>query len=184
MLDQASTAEIAHITKRLHSGKDDALDLARDAGLIVCEGRGTVHKYRGDSTADADLYEVVESPPNLLLTSGVTLIWNLVVGAAGTPFNAANARLAIGTSTTAAAASQTTLVAEAARQIVDSAPTVSTNQVSFVATFGTGSANVSWQETCVVNAATAGTLMNRLVANFGTKTSSASWTYTHSLSLS
>lgn len=184
MLHKPTTAEVAHIRKKLHGDKDDAIAVARDAGIIVCEGRGTVHKYRGDSTDEADLLEIVESSPNLLLTAGITLMWNLIAGAGGTAFNSTNAYLAIGTSTTAATASQTTLVSEAARQVVSGAPTVSTNQISFVTTFGTGSANVSWQETAVVNASTAGTLMNRLVSNFGTKTSSASWTYTHTLSLS
>lgn len=181
---QPTTAEVAEITTRLHNGKDDAIVSARQAGLIVIEGRGTVRKYAGDVQDDNHLIGIVESTPNLMLTAGITAVWNLVAGAGGSAFNSTNARIAIGTSSTAAVIGNTTLGTESARQIVDGAPTVSTNQISWVCTFATGTANVAWAETCVVNASSAGTLLNRLVSVFGTKTSAASWVYTHTLTMS
>lgn len=182
-LERATASDTVAITQ--HMSKAEVIDFARRHDVAVWEGRATVAKFHADDDPTrATPFEVIESEPNLLLTAGVTRIWNLVTGAGGTAYNATNARIAVGTSTTAAAAGQTALVTETGRQVVDSAPVVSGNTVTFVATFGTGSANTVWQEIGTVDSASGGTFLNRLVNNFGTKTSSASWVASMAISLS
>jgi hypothetical protein len=176
----------APVVRRIVSPKDDALLAARAAGLVVLEGRYRVEKYQGQ-VAPANLYEVIECPPNLFLTAGVTTILNLIVGASSTHFDATNARLCVGDSTTAATAGQGDLQATTnkLRKVVDGAPTVSGNAATFVATFGTGDANYDWREVGVANAASgAGSLWTRQVVNLGTKVGSAAWVLNWSVSIS
>src|SRR5690348_16490469 len=109
--------------------KAEAIDFARNHDVAVLEGRARVEKFHaGDDTTRATPFEVIESEPNLFLTAGITALWNLVTGS-GTSYNSTNARLAVGSGTTAAAAGQTALVTETGRQIVDSAPVVSGNTI-------------------------------------------------------
>lgn len=107
------------------------------------------------------------------------------VTAAGTPFSNANSAIAIGTSTTAFAASQTTLVAEADRVACDSTyPSVATNVITARSTFATGDANVAWQEWGLFNNQTSGgTMLNRKVESLGTKTSAQTWQFTVTVTL-
>jgi hypothetical protein len=80
------------------------------------------------------------------------------------------------------------------RQLVNGAPSVSTNQVQFVAVFGTANANHPWNEWSITTggaatnkqAAPPPTLLNHAVPSggLGSKTSSATWTFTTTLSLS
>lgn len=186
-LDVAGLTEVATITRS--NEKDELLERGRELGLIVWEGRAVVEKFHGDEAFHAHRgarpYEVTETEPNLLLTAGAGLIWSLLTGGAGTAFSSANAHIAVGDSTTAVAAGQTDLQAATnkVRQLVSGAPSLSTNQAVFAATFGTGAANFAWQEWGVANASTGGVLLNRVVSSLGTKTSSASWTLTATLSL-
>lgn len=162
--------------------KNDAILVARETGLVVIEGRATIAKYHGEGAErDPEPFEVIHSDPNLALTAGITLLWQLAAGLGGTAWSSSNARIAVGTGTTAAVAGNTALQTESARQIVDSAPNVSGASVSFVATFGTGSANVNWRELGVTNASSGGTFLNRLVQDFGTKSSASSWVATLTL---
>lgn len=174
------------VVRRLIGPKDEVLARARESGLVVLEGRYSVQKFRGDSVDPADLYEVLELAPNLFLTAGITALLKLAAGQAATAFSAANARLAVGDSTTAAAAGQTDLQAATnkVRQVVDSAPVVSGNQISFAATFGTALANFTWNEVGVVNAASGGDMWSRTVQALGTKTSAATWILNWTLSIS
>lgn len=183
--DTAIAAAEPQVTAiRYYSDKDEAIREARAAGLAVMEGRYRVDKYRGDSTDPADRYESIELAPNLFLTAGIAELWKLVAGQTATAFNGSNARLCVGDSTTAAAAGQTDLVGtNKYRQVVDSAPTVSNNQITFVATFGTSVANYAWNEVGVASAASGGTMLSRTVSSLGTKTSSATWTLTWTLSI-
>lgn len=80
------------------------------------------------------------------------------MSATGTP--TAMGWMAIGTGTTAAVSSQTTLVTESARAAL-SGTTVSTNTVTYTATFGAGSGTGAVTEAGILNAATAGTMLNR-----------------------
>lgn len=181
-IDRATASDAATITP-LPAGatKAEAIEFARERGAFVLEGRARVEKYH---VGEAEPYEVIDSEPNLFLTAGITNLWNLAAGLTGTTWAASTARLAVGTGTTAAVVGNTTLQTESARQPVDAAPTVSGNAITFVATFGTGAANVNWREVGVTNAGTGGTFLNRLVQDFGTKTSSASWVLSLTLSIS
>lgn len=176
------------VAYRIAGSKDPALAAARAAGLQVLEGRYRVEKYRGSTTDPTALYEVVETPPNLFLTAGITEVLKLATGAAATAFSASNARLCVGDSTTTAAAGQTDLQAASNkfRQIVDSAPVVSGNTVTFVATFAQGVANFAWAEVGVANASSGGAMWSRTVpvGTLGTKSSAATWVLNWSLSIS
>lgn len=125
---------------------------------------------------------------NLLTNYGInSIIWPGVAGGTYTAMSNANARLGVGDSTTAAAASQTDLQAATNKtyQAMDATyPTYgSSQQIVFRATFGGSSANYSWQEFISDNG-TAGHAMNRLVSNQGTKTSGQSWQLTLTITLS
>lgn len=125
---------------------------------------------------------------NLLTNYGINnIIWPAVAGGTYTAMNNANARLGVGDSTTAAAASQTDLQAATNKtyQAMDATyPTQGTNQqIVFRATFGGSSANYHWQEYISDNG-TAGHALNRLVSDQGTKTSGQSWQLTLTITLS
>lgn len=99
--------------------------------------------------------------PNLVVTSGKNYIASRIKD---TTFSAMT-YMAIGTSSTAASATDSTLVAENGR-VALSATTVSTNTVTYTATFpaGTGtSTSPGIQEAGVLNASSGGTLLCRTV---------------------
>jgi hypothetical protein len=123
---------------------------------------------------------------NILVNSGINEMWLLVCGGTATAYDNANAYLAVGTSTTAEAATQTTLVAESARVGMDvTYPTSGTSQkATWRATFDGATANVSWQEFAVLNVSTGGDMMNRKVSDQGTKTSGQVWQLTLEITLS
>lgn len=132
---------------------------------------------------------------NLILNAGITRLLNLGVGLGGTAFDAANAYIGVGDSTTAASASQTDLQASSNkfwRAMAASYPLVSAQTVTWQSSFGSSDANYAWQEWGVSAGAsgasgdgftTVGTLLNRKVASLGTKVT-GTWTLTGSLGLS
>lgn len=65
--------------------------------------------------AESHAYDVSLIPGNLLLNEGINEAWKLIVGAAATAYNNANARLVVGDSNSAEAATQTDLQAIRAR---------------------------------------------------------------------
>lgn len=107
----------------------------------------------------------------------------LIGGTAYNRYNAANAHIGVGDSTTAHANSQTDLQAATnkLRKIVDSAPTRTTNTMRFISTFGTSEANFTWAEWAVFNASSGTTapaaMLNRKVEALGTK-SGGTWQLT------
>lgn len=117
--------------------------------------------------------------------AGRDFLTSAIVTPAATPFSNANSAIAIGTGTTAFAASQTTLVTESARVACDSTyPSVANNVITARSTFGTGVANVAWQEWGIFNNQTSGgTMLNRKVESLGTKTSAQTWQFTVTLTL-
>jgi hypothetical protein len=125
---------------------------------------------------------------NLLLNEGINSIWTLVAGGAETAFNNANARLGVGDSTTAAAATQTDLQAATNKlyKAMDASyPTFGTSQkITFRSTFSGSEANFGWQEFSADNGGTALKNLNRLVSNQGTKTSGQTWQLTLEITLS
>jgi hypothetical protein len=171
------------VVRRITSPKDPALIAARAAGLQVMEGRYSVRKYWGE-VADNNLYEIIETAPNAFLTAGITEVLKLAAGQTATAFGTGNARLCVGDSATATTAGMTDLQgSNKFRQVVDSAPVVSTNSITFVATFGTSSANYVWAEVGVANASAAGAMWSRTVQALGTKSSAASWVLNWTLSM-
>ena len=172
------------VIRRLTSEKDDAIRRAREAGLVVAEGRYKVEKYWGEKHP-SNLYEVIELAPNLFLTAGISEILKLAVGGSATAFNASNARLCVGDGNTGESAGQTDLQGtNKYRQLVDAAPVVNNNTVTFQATFEAANANFAWREVGVANAAVGGVMWSRKVTDLGTKANPAVWVLTWSLSIS
>ena len=118
---------------------------------------------------------------NLALNEGLGELIDLICGL-GTPtkWDNTNARLGVGDSNSAAAASQTGLQASTNKtyKAMDTSYPARTNQtVEWRATFGSSDANYAWEEYTAVNAADdSGKNLNRKVASKGTKVSGETWT--------
>ena len=91
--------------------------------------------------------------------------------------------MGIGTGSSAAASSDTTLGTEAARQALTST-TVNNNAVSYVASFAAGSGTGAITEAGVLNAASGGTLLCRTVFSVVNKGASDSMTITWTITIS
>ncbi len=124
-------------------------------------------------------------PGNLCLNTGIQGFEKLIAGLSSPPtaWNAANAYLGVGDSSTAAAATQTDLQASTNYTYVgmqSSYPSLSGQTLSWQASFGSSSANYAWNEFVVSNASTkgSGVCLNRLVSSQGTKTSGQTWVLT------
>ena len=123
---------------------------------------------------------------NLALNEGLQELIDIICGL-GTPtkWDAANARLGVGDSNTAEAATQTGLQAATNKvfKAMDASYPVRTNQtVEWRATFGSSEANFAWEEYTIVNAATdEGKNLNRKTASKGTKSSGETWTLSLSI---
>lgn len=145
--------------------------------------------------------ELVEVDHNLLMYGGASCQWQTLIGngtvTAGqalTYFSNAQAAIGVGDSTTAAAATQTDLVAATNKlrkamdatypQHTDSATSPAAS-IAYRSTFATGDANYAWQEWGIFNSVSAGTgrMLNRKVESLGTKTSASTWTLTLTLTL-
>lgn len=111
-----------------------------------------------------------------LTTAGLNHLVQAVVGQ-GTAFNAANARVGVGSGTAAFAASQTDLQGSSKlRKVMDAGyPIVATPTITFKSTFGPDDANFAWNEWGVFNASTGGVMLNRVVESNGTKQSNQTW---------
>lgn len=122
-----------------------------------------------------------------LTNAGRDVMTSLLTGASTTPFNNTNARIGVGDSITAFAASQTDLVAATnkCRKGMDAGyPTTTGNVITLKATFGPTYANYAWQEWGVFNSETAGTMLNRVVEYNGTKLAGQTWVFQVTLTVS
>lgn len=148
----------------------------------LAEWDGTEDEFYGAH----EPYETVESEGNLALNEGLNLIWSLVCGGAGTPYNNANARIGVGDSSTAATVAQTDLQAATNKlyKAMDATfPTFGTLQkATFKSSFTGAEANFTWNEWTVDNGAVDGINLNRKVENLGTK-AGGTWTLTVDLTL-
>lgn len=134
-----------------------------------------------------DPFEILEREGNILVTAGITVLLNLLIGAGGTVFSNANAYLGVGDSSAAAAVGQTDLQASSNKLRVamnSTYPIVSSPTINFQSTFGSAQANYVWSEVATFNAATAGTMLNRVVQALGTKSSGSTWTLTETITWS
>lgn len=102
--------------------------------------------------------EVVQEIDNLVVTAGKNFVASRMVGVAANVMS----HMAIGTTSTAAAAGDTTLAAEAARVALTSG-TATTNVATYVATFPAGTGTGAIVEAGILNAGAGGTLLCRTV---------------------
>jgi hypothetical protein len=140
---------------------------SEDIDLWLADGRTQV-----EFEETFDPFAIVDIDGNLLLNSGIGVMEDLLIGVAGTVFSNANARLGVGDSTTAAAASQTDLQAAAnkVRVAMDATyPSRAGTVLTFQSSFGSAVANWVWNEWGIFNAAAAGSMLNRKVEALGTK---------------
>lgn len=116
--------------------------------------------------------------PNLLLNNGITVLCQLLGGITANAYSNANARIGVGDSSTAAAATQTGLQAATNKTYVamdTGFPSVSAQTITFQATFSGSVANYSWVEFCVDNGASGTTLNRKVDTNQGTKMVNQVW---------
>jgi hypothetical protein len=145
-----------------------------------------------------------EEDCNLIVQAGWVALLGGVAGTTITnKFSATNARIGVGTSSTAAAFSQTALQGDSGGssttsyyQLVSGSPVISTSSAPatlvFSASFGTGVANFSWNEFGTDNYTASGVtatglgagviFFNRGVSAQGTKASGQTWTATETIS--
>ena len=112
-----------------------------------------------------------------LLNSGALVAAPLLIGKTSKlNYSQTNARIAIGSSSTAFNKTQTGLSAEIGRKPVDAAPTETAGTLRFSATFNPGEATCAWNEWGPVNAASAGDFLTRKVeTTLGTKAAGDTW---------
>lgn len=132
---------------------------------------------------------VDEYPHNLLLNNGIARLGSLLVGAGGTAYNAANSRIGVGNSSTAAAAAQTDLQGASKYFKLVSSASWTAQTGTWAATFGSSDANFAWEEWGIDNgtadSATVTTpMLNRRVVSMGTKTAGSTWTLTVTITVS
>jgi hypothetical protein len=139
-------------------------------------------------------YSVTEHHGNLIVNAGWTRILNLATAGGGQALTATSGRIGAGNSSTAAADTQTDLQAAAGAanrwfQVLSTGPTVSVDQITLAAAFGTADGNFVWAEfgidigtpTVTSSAVVNATLLNRAVSAQGTKASGQTWTATATL---
>lgn len=175
--------------------------MAHQSDTIMWRVRGRVEKWSDDQLAalglvDApssvirnaglDPFAVEKFEGNLLLNEGINEMWQLIAGEAATAFSEANARIGVGDSSTAAAATQTDLQAstnKTYKAMNTNYPSIANQTITFQADFGSGDANYAWEEWVVDNGAVGLKTMNRKVTSLGTK-SGGTWTLTVDITLS
>ena len=116
---------------------------------------------------------------NLVVDDGLEFIASRMKDTTAT----AMSHMAIGTGSTAAAAGNTALGTEAARQALTST-TVTANAVAYVASFGAGTGTGAITEAGILNANSGGTLLCRTVFSVVNKGASDSMTITWTVTIS
>lgn len=153
--------------------------------------------------AAVDPDDIAYDEGNQLTTAGLNRLGNLIIGTGSTPaFNASQAILGVGNSSTAFALGQTTLQGDGSTttawyQGADSAPTQSNGVISAQMTITGSNANFAWNEWgwiigtgtitaggTLASVATSPVLLNRKVASLGTKASGAIWVLQSTVTLS
>lgn len=184
---EPGTPQVHHY--RIPGPKDEALEKARGAGLQVLVGQYSVYKY-DRSIAPENLYQIVECPPNLFLTAGITRLWQLIAGVSSAHLaDASSVWLGVGDSSTTPTAGDTNLLGtNRFRKAVSGAPVIATNQITFSSSFATADANFAWLEVavCWAGTDTASTLVSRSAITspgLGTKVSTAVWVLNWTLSI-
>lgn len=123
--------------------------------------------------------EVVQEIDNLVVTTGKAYVASRMKDASAT----AMSHMAVGTGSTAAAASDTALGNESARVALTST-TVSGADVVYVATFAAGTGTAALTEAAILNASSSGTMLCRTVFAVINKGASDSMTVTWTVTAS
>ncbi|EGW55170.1 hypothetical protein [Candidatus Endoriftia persephonae] len=149
------------------------------------DDRGQIHrkwkveKYAsGVYEAGGEPYETVEIQGNLLLNEGIQLLEDLMIGAGGTSWDNANARLGVGDSNAAEAATQTDLQGtnKTYKAMEATYPQRSGQTLTWRSVFADAEGNHAWAEVSLSNAADGtGVNLNRKVQDLGTK-ATGTWT--------
>ena len=121
---------------------------------------------------------VVQETNNLVVTAGKSWVADRMNDA-----NTVMTHMALGTSTTAAAAGQTALVSELDRNALTST-TVSTNTVAYAATWAAGDGTGAITEAGIFDAASSGDMLARTVFSVVNKGASDSITITWTITIS
>lgn len=144
-----------------------------------------------------------EAHGNLLVTVGLSLITNLMIGGttAGSIKNA-QAICGVGATATAATVADTALGADGGSAYYQQAdatyPSRSNGVITMVSTFASGNGNFAWQEWCwasctsgsitggatLASVATGVVMWNHKIQSLGTKGSGSSWVFTTTVTLS
>lgn len=138
-----------------------------------------IRKFADDAAFAANQpFDESEIDGNLLLNEGIGEALDLICGLGSpTAFDNTNAQLGVGTSTTAAAATQTDLLTGGVWKGMEATyPQRSGQTITFRSVFGSADANQAWQEFSVRNGATADKNLNRKVSDQGTKAVGQTWT--------
>jgi hypothetical protein len=143
---------------------NDNLKLRGDVAIVLKDKNGNVKESR-------EIH-------NLVVTAGLTFICSRMAGVS----DGVMSHMALGSSTTAAAAGQTDLVSIlGSREALDSS-TASSNTIVYVSSFEAGEGTGAVTEAGVFNASTAGTMLCRTVFAVVNKqaddTMSVTWTIT------
>lgn len=137
-------------------------------------------------------YDVEVSTPqaiaiNCLLDEGIDLLLDLLIGAGGTVYSNATARLGVGDDATAPSASQTSLQAvtnKLWKAMNATYPQVSSGDVIFQSDFVDTEAEFAWLEETVVNAADdTGDNLCRQNTSLGTKPAGQTWRLTATITI-
>ena len=123
--------------------------------------------------------EIVQEVPNLVVTAGKGYVASRTKDASAT----AMSHMAIGTGSTAAAASQTALGSESARTGLTST-TVSGADIVYVDTFAAGTGTGAITEAGIFNASSGGTMLCRTVFSVVNKGASDAMTITWTVTVS
>ena len=175
----------------------------RDSLALLKKGRDVRVLPETFARYKVEPYEVFQRDnANMILQAGWAALLGGIAGTSiTTKFSATAGRIGVGTSTTAAAYTQTALQGDTGSgsttsyyQLVSAAPSITTASTPptlvFAATFGTAVANFAWNEfgtdnytaSSVTNASTGGIFINRGVVAMGTKASGQTWTATETIS--
>lgn len=123
--------------------------------------------------------KVVHEVDNLVVTAGK----NFVASRMKDTTKAAMTHMAVGTGTTAAAASQTALVTENDRNALTST-TVTANAIAYVCTWAAGDATAALTEAGIFNASSGGDMLCRTVFSVVNKAAADSMTITWTVTVS
>lgn len=126
----------------------------------------------------------VRQKENGISDAGFSFIAHSIGNRSATGATAAMGWIAVGTGTTAFAASQTALVTELNRQAATFSHTVNTKVFSFSASYAAGVATGAITESGVFNASSAGTMLDRVTFSVINKGSDDSLTQTFTFTMS